>query len=192
MPDTFPLDPRDPEAAIAAAAKRCSNWGRWGADDVHGTLNFLDDAKRRDSRRAHPSRGELLPRPVVRRQRPAEGLAAAHQPGAHHARHRRRRRARQPGLPARNRRGRRRDLHAAAGLHPMGRPWAHLRPRQRLERSPGRRCGDQRGRPGDRDPDRDRPDQWSWCAARRRSGDRRERRTARRFRHHHRAPRWRR
>jgi kynurenine formamidase len=47
MPDTFPLDPRDPEAAIAAAAKRCSNWGRWGADDVHGTLNFLDDAKRR-------------------------------------------------------------------------------------------------------------------------------------------------
>ena len=49
MPDTFPLDPRDPEAAIAAAAKRCSNWGRWGADDVHGTLNFLDDAKRRDA-----------------------------------------------------------------------------------------------------------------------------------------------
>jgi kynurenine formamidase len=47
MPDTFPLDPRDPEAAIAAAAKRCSNWGRWGAGDVHGTLNFLDDAKRR-------------------------------------------------------------------------------------------------------------------------------------------------
>ena len=43
---THPLDPRDPEAAIAAAAKRCSNWGRWGADDVHGTLNFLTDAKR--------------------------------------------------------------------------------------------------------------------------------------------------
>ena len=49
MPDTFPLDPRDPETAIAAAAKRCSNWGRWGADDVHGTLNFLDDAKRCDA-----------------------------------------------------------------------------------------------------------------------------------------------
>ena len=47
MPDIFPVDPRDPESAIAAAAKRCSNWGRWGADDVHGTLNFLDDAKRR-------------------------------------------------------------------------------------------------------------------------------------------------
>lgn len=42
----FPLDPSDPEAAIAAAAKRCSNWGRWGTDDVLGTLNYLDDAKR--------------------------------------------------------------------------------------------------------------------------------------------------
>jgi hypothetical protein len=44
--DLPPLDRRDPEGAIAAAAKRCSNWGRWGADDVLGTLNFLDDAKR--------------------------------------------------------------------------------------------------------------------------------------------------
>jgi kynurenine formamidase len=44
--DIPPLDRRDPEGAIAAAAKRCSNWDRWGADDVLGTLNFLDDAKR--------------------------------------------------------------------------------------------------------------------------------------------------
>jgi kynurenine formamidase len=42
------LDRTDPEGAIAAAAERCSNWGRWGADDVLGTLNFLDDAKRRE------------------------------------------------------------------------------------------------------------------------------------------------
>jgi kynurenine formamidase len=42
------LDRTDPAGAIAAAAKRCSNWGRWGADDVLGTLNFLDDAKRRE------------------------------------------------------------------------------------------------------------------------------------------------
>ncbi len=42
------LDRGDPETAIAAAAKRCSNWGRWGADDVHGTLNYLDEAKRRE------------------------------------------------------------------------------------------------------------------------------------------------
>jgi kynurenine formamidase len=45
---TDDLDRRDPEGAIAAAAKRCSNWGRWGADDVLGTLNFLDEAKRRE------------------------------------------------------------------------------------------------------------------------------------------------
>jgi kynurenine formamidase len=36
----------DAEAAIAAMAQRCSNWGRWGADDVRGTTNFLDDAAR--------------------------------------------------------------------------------------------------------------------------------------------------
>src|SRR4051794_17714579 len=40
------LDRTDPEGAIAAAAKRCSNWGRWGAEDVHGTLNFLTEDKR--------------------------------------------------------------------------------------------------------------------------------------------------
>ncbi|NAZ82349.1 cyclase family protein [Kineococcus sp. R8] len=34
-------DRADPEAAIAEAAARCSNWGRWGPDDVHGTLNHL-------------------------------------------------------------------------------------------------------------------------------------------------------
>jgi kynurenine formamidase len=40
------LDRSDPAAAIAAAAKRCSNTGRWGESDTRGTLNFLDDAKR--------------------------------------------------------------------------------------------------------------------------------------------------
>ncbi|WP_249998370.1 cyclase family protein [Actinoplanes sp. M2I2] len=40
------LDRADPAGAVAAAAKRCSNWGRWGDDDVLGTLNFLDEAKR--------------------------------------------------------------------------------------------------------------------------------------------------
>ena len=44
--EAAPLDRTDPESAIAAAAQRCSNWDRWGEDDVHGTLNFLDDAKR--------------------------------------------------------------------------------------------------------------------------------------------------
>ncbi|MFI1733961.1 cyclase family protein [Streptomyces acidicola] len=39
---------QDPEGAIAEAAKAYSNWGRWGEDDVLGTLNFLDEAKRRE------------------------------------------------------------------------------------------------------------------------------------------------
>ncbi|GLY29739.1 cyclase family protein [Kineosporia sp. NBRC 101731] len=43
-----PPDPQNPEGAIAAAAQRCSNWGRWGEDDRIGTLNFLDDEKRRE------------------------------------------------------------------------------------------------------------------------------------------------
>lgn len=38
----------DPEGAIAEAAQAHSNWGRWGEDDVLGTLNFLDEAKRRE------------------------------------------------------------------------------------------------------------------------------------------------
>ncbi|MFI5916470.1 cyclase family protein [Dactylosporangium sp. NPDC051541] len=41
------LDRTDPEGAVAAAAERCSNWGRWGSDDVLGTMNFLTDDKRR-------------------------------------------------------------------------------------------------------------------------------------------------
>jgi kynurenine formamidase len=40
------LDRSDPAGAIAAAAERVSNWGRWGDDDVLGTLNHLDAAKR--------------------------------------------------------------------------------------------------------------------------------------------------
>jgi hypothetical protein len=46
VPPTAALDRTDPEGAIAAAVARCSNWGRWGADDVLGTLNFLTEDKR--------------------------------------------------------------------------------------------------------------------------------------------------
>jgi kynurenine formamidase len=42
------LDRTDAVGAIRAAVERCSNWGRWGADDVLGTANFIDDAKRRE------------------------------------------------------------------------------------------------------------------------------------------------
>jgi kynurenine formamidase len=48
LADGGDMDRTDPEGAVAAAAKRCSNWGRWGPADVLGTLNFLDDAKRRE------------------------------------------------------------------------------------------------------------------------------------------------
>ncbi|MEE4023617.1 cyclase family protein [Gordonia sp. PKS22-38] len=40
------IDPADPEAAIAATVQRCSNWGRWGTEDIRGTLNFVDNEKR--------------------------------------------------------------------------------------------------------------------------------------------------
>jgi kynurenine formamidase len=42
------LDRSNPEAEIAKAAAAYSNWNRWGQDDVLGTLNFLDAAKRRE------------------------------------------------------------------------------------------------------------------------------------------------
>jgi kynurenine formamidase len=35
------------EEAIRATSQRISNWKRWGEDDVFGTLNFIDKAKRR-------------------------------------------------------------------------------------------------------------------------------------------------
>lgn len=37
------------KAAVAAASKRVSNWGRWGSADVLGTLNFIDGPKRRSA-----------------------------------------------------------------------------------------------------------------------------------------------
>lgn len=36
----------DLTGALAAAALKYRNWGRWGDDDVLGTLNHIDDAKR--------------------------------------------------------------------------------------------------------------------------------------------------
>ena len=36
-------------AVIRETAQRCRNWGRWGDDDVLGTLNLIDDDKRREA-----------------------------------------------------------------------------------------------------------------------------------------------
>jgi len=43
------IDRADPEGTIAKAVARVSNWGRWGEDDVRGTMNLLTDAKRREA-----------------------------------------------------------------------------------------------------------------------------------------------
>ncbi|KAA9105097.1 cyclase family protein [Microbacterium rhizomatis] len=40
------MDRTDPGAEIAARVEAFRNWGRWGDDDVLGTLNFIDAAKR--------------------------------------------------------------------------------------------------------------------------------------------------
>lgn len=40
------LDRQHPETEIVARAEAFRNWGRWGEDDVLGTLNFIDEAKR--------------------------------------------------------------------------------------------------------------------------------------------------
>ncbi|BDV31961.1 cyclase family protein [Microbacterium terricola] len=40
------IDRTDPEGEVVARAEAYRNWGRWGADDVLGTLNFIDAAKR--------------------------------------------------------------------------------------------------------------------------------------------------
>lgn len=46
--DTAPpvIQRDDALASISAMAERHNNWGRWGSDDVLGTLNFIDAAKR--------------------------------------------------------------------------------------------------------------------------------------------------
>lgn len=43
------LDRLDPEGEVRTRAEAYRNWGRWGEDDVLGTLNFIDDAKRREA-----------------------------------------------------------------------------------------------------------------------------------------------
>ena len=43
------LDRTDPDRHVAEAAEAFRNWGRWGDDDVLGTLNFIDDAKRAEA-----------------------------------------------------------------------------------------------------------------------------------------------
>ncbi|GAA1943015.1 cyclase family protein [Microbacterium deminutum] len=43
------LDRNEPEREIGARAEAYRNWGRWGEDDVLGTLNFISPEKRVDA-----------------------------------------------------------------------------------------------------------------------------------------------
>ncbi|OZE95517.1 cyclase [Rhodococcus sp. 14-2686-1-2] len=40
------MDRSDPEGEIAKAAERNRNWGKWGEDDVRGTMNYITDELR--------------------------------------------------------------------------------------------------------------------------------------------------
>lgn len=44
VPPTWKRD--DPRGAIAEASERVRNWGRWGPDDVRGTVNYINEEKR--------------------------------------------------------------------------------------------------------------------------------------------------
>ncbi|WP_105034571.1 cyclase family protein [Cryobacterium aureum] len=46
LEDPSGINRANPAAEIAARAEAYRNWGRWGEDDVLGTLNFIDGAKR--------------------------------------------------------------------------------------------------------------------------------------------------
>ncbi|MFI2566293.1 cyclase family protein [Paenarthrobacter sp. NPDC018779] len=43
------LDRNDPDGEISRRGKAYRNWGRWGEDDVLGTLNFIDAEKRKQA-----------------------------------------------------------------------------------------------------------------------------------------------
>ena len=66
------LDRTDPEAEIGARAEAFRNWGRWGEDDVLGTLNFIDPRSgwmpRPSSARARSSRSRSRSTRTVRRR----------------------------------------------------------------------------------------------------------------------------
>ncbi|WP_460072977.1 cyclase family protein [Streptomyces sp. YKOK-I1] len=47
--DGITWNPHDTRGAIAEAAEKYRNWGRWGEDDVRGTVNFIDADKRRQA-----------------------------------------------------------------------------------------------------------------------------------------------
>lgn len=49
LADPAALDRNDPDGEIRRRAQAFRNWGRWGENDVLGTLNFIDADKRREA-----------------------------------------------------------------------------------------------------------------------------------------------
>jgi kynurenine formamidase len=65
-------------APFAEVAARIRNWGRWGADDEIGTLNFINDAARKRAAEAvHSGKAFALGLPLSE----AEGIQAGFIPG---------------------------------------------------------------------------------------------------------------
>ena len=123
----------DPLGSIRAMAAAHNNWGRWGADDVLGTLNFIDAAKRIEAA-ALVKTGEAfsLSQPFDtngpqkgwrRRTNPVHTMTDT---GVDAERG-------NQGFPHGFGGADDVDCHAVAVLHAVGRPGPHFRPRQGLE-----------------------------------------------------------
>ena len=134
------------EQAIAAASERVSNWGRWGDADVLGTLNFIGRRQAPGSIGADPVRRDPVAVDRVWRRGSSVRQHRSLQPGSHDDPDR----PVEPILSPRNRSRRRPARDADAERHPLGRPRSHLRSRDRLERTPGRRRRQHRRRHRDR------------------------------------------
>ena len=117
---------------IRDIARRVSNWGRWGADDERGTINFVTpDVIRRAA--ACVRRGDgLQPGAAARRRRPAVRTGRPREPRAPDdvAAEPARARSRRPALL------RRRDRDAAPVRDAVGQPGARALRRAALQRAP--------------------------------------------------------
>ena len=112
-----------------------SNWGRWGADDELGALNFLTPERRAaagalGAHRRHREPGPRLPGHAVAGD-------AEPRPPPHAGQRRRPRLERHPGLRGQPRLHRHRG--ARHGDHAPRRPLPHVRAGRDVQRAPGRR-----------------------------------------------------
>ena len=114
-------------------ARKVSNWGRWGADDERGTINFITpDVVRRAA--ACVRRGDVFSLGLpFGAERPADRPGRTRQPDPPDERDRRPARRRPRRAPLR----RRLRHHAAPVRDAVGQPGARLLRREALQRLPG-------------------------------------------------------